>query len=194
MKRSKLVFIIVLLLSGCALEARYNPPAPPASPTITSPTLYAPPSPTLELVPAMEYVVITPLEKRTCPSVSCANVGYYQEGDIVIVNSWFSDANLPECQSWAHIANQDHWVCANFIVINTYLPGDVYVLPEYDANDYEVCVESAPVYGRPAGITVYYYLEAGTIVHIREMSKGVLGWAMIEDSRWILLEYLCIVK
>jgi hypothetical protein len=48
--------------------------------------------------------------------VSCQDVGYYPEGSVILVDSWLYDASLDECQSWAHIANEAHWVCADYLI------------------------------------------------------------------------------
>lgn len=57
---------------------------------------------------------------------------------------------------------------------------------------YRVCVPSLPVYGRPGGEgKVYWVLEEGEIVKVRERSQGIVGWVMIEPARWVLFISLC---
>lgn len=111
MKSRILCALLTFLLVSCSLADRYSlsTPAPTLAPTNAV-------TPTVTFVPPISYSVTTDLTKRTCPSVSCASIGFYTEGDVVLVDGWLYDVSLDECQSWAHIANETHWVCANYLI------------------------------------------------------------------------------
>jgi hypothetical protein len=143
--------------------------------------------------PILYTVTATVLEIRSGPDVGYLNVGYLYKGDTVEIDRWLSDITLEECQIWARIVNTETWVCAKYLTEpTTFIPDEIYQIPEYDANTYIVCGGIANVYGRPAGNTILYTLPPGSIVRIREMSKGTLGWAMIEPARWVFMDYLCL--
>ncbi len=194
MKQKKLTIYIILILSFMNLSCYISSqPLPIATETKVNPTIQftvePPVMPTFN--PPQVFTVLTDLEKRACPSVSCANVGYFHEGDTIQIDGWLYDATLNECQRWGHVLDTEYWVCANYLGPVVFVQDEVYVPLDYDPNWYEICGKSAPVYGRPAGTNVLYVLPVGTRVRIREMSQGTLGWAMIQKARWVLLEYLC---
>ena len=112
MKNYMFLLMVGLLLISCSLSERYSQSSPTVSPTISA---QPPSTATLTSFQPLSYTITTDLIKRSCPSVSCAGIGYFREGEIVLVDSWLYGKSLDECQSWAHIANQDHWVCANFL-------------------------------------------------------------------------------
>jgi len=190
MNRNLILLLMVgALIVGCSsLENRYRQPSETPLPTLSATQS---PTSTVTTYPPRVFFVTTDLRQRTCPSVTCLDVGFYPEGSVVLVDSWLYDANLDECQSWAHVSNQEHWVCANYLTESQFTPDEVYNPLDYDPHVYVICGIDAPVYGMPAGTNIMYVLPIGTEVKIREMSHGVLGWAMIEDSRWVWHEYLC---
>lgn len=71
------------------------------------------------------------------------------------------------------------------------IDGDVFIggqLPYWG----EVC-ESTPVYGGPDAeiYPTFGMVQAGEIVTLRELSKPVGDWVMIQRARWIPLSAVC---
>lgn len=59
-------------------------------------------------------------------------------------------------------------------------------LPPYGV----ICIDT-PVYGSPHVGRVLYSVYKGDVVQLRELSKGVQGWVMIDKARWIPFDAVC---
>lgn len=186
-----LVVLVALALTlACAVEPVGTPVVATNEPTVGIPAVISVPT----LLPANTSYTVTVdvLEIRLGPGTSFTSIGYAYREDVLSIDLILIDASLPECQRWGRIVGTSTWVCLERITeIVGYLYDAPYLVPEYDANTYEVCGTPGVVVGNPGGTEVLYILPVGTRVHIRERSSDPIGWDMIRPANWIHYTNLC---